>query len=254
MIAGSVDLAGVQPEDAPSEPREIVLDLVAVDGGIIRHHAFEQFLEAPDLPLPLRQVLYRPSDHRVGLDPEQCQEGPARGDDRKVLLQDHERVADGVDDVLGEAPMALGLRPGLPFAGDVVDGEQKEGDVVPGAEHLAGVQEHHPVPNPRKVVRDLERLDRIVPRDDINEQAAQAGDVPLSVAEFEQHPSLGRVRIDGEGTVEGAVGGDDPKIGVEDEEARPDGVDDVLRADHVHEVPLGGIAVLPHDPIPLASP
>jgi hypothetical protein len=115
--------------------------------------------------------------------------------------------------------------------GDVLDREQERGGVVVGVEQPAGVEEHGAPAEAGEVVLDLVALDRHAPRDDLLEQVAQVGDVPLAVAELVEVAAEGVVAADPEGLVERAAGADDAQVAVEHEQGVADGVDDALRLD-----------------------
>ena len=80
----------------------------------------------------------------------------------------------------------------------------------------------------RERVLQFEVVEHGAGGDDVFEQGAQVGDVPLAVAQFVDEPALGLTGRDVERLVEGAVGRADAQGGVEDEERLADRVHDVL--------------------------
>ena len=136
-----------------------------------------------------------------------------------------------VDFLLGLLLVTLALHP----VGDVLEGEQQPHGVVAGTEHLARVQAHHAMSDAREGRLDQEVLHHGVGRDHFVQEFAQAGNVPLLVAEIVDEPAKGLGLLDPEGLVEGLVGERDPQVRVEDQNGGPDRFHDVERAKSVQD-------------------
>ena len=95
--------------------------------------------------------------------------------------------------------------------------------------HAASVQEHHPAPDGREVVRDLEIVEGCLLGQDFFKQAAEAGDIPLAVAQVVDQLALSVVTRDLEGPIKGAVGRPDSQLSVENQQRLPHRLDNVLR-------------------------
>ena len=216
VVAGLRDLARIQVENAPAEAREIILDLEALDRLVFRQHLFHQMAQRRHVPLVLAQFGNAPpAGFRLG-NPEHRQKRLARRHDRHVVFEHDQRIADGVDDALGQLPVALALLARRAFLADILDGEQDEAVMVAGAENLARIDQHGAPANGREIVLDLEAFDRRAMRDHAFEQSAQRGNIPLPVAEVVDQAAFGLVGAGAEGLVEGAIGGcDDSDFGRE---------------------------------------
>jgi len=77
-------------------------------------------------------------------------------------------------------------------------------------------------------VGDLEVVEVALGGEDVPEQGEQRREVPLAVAKFTDEAALRVLGHRLEGLVEGAVGGLDAQVAVEDEQGVADGVADVL--------------------------
>ena len=225
MVARLGDLPGIQVEDAAAETGKIVLDLETFDRLVFRQHLLHQMAERRHVPLMLTQFGNAPAA-RLGLgDSEDGQERLAGRHDGHVVFEHDQRIADRVDDALGQLPVALALGPGRALLADILDGQQDGTVMVAGAEYLARIDQHRAPANRREIVLDLEPFDRCTMRDHALEQGAQGGDVPLPVSQFVDVTSLGLVGAGAERLVEGAIGRGDVEISVENDERAGDGLD-----------------------------
>ena len=100
MVSGPKDLAGVQDERPPTEPLEVVIDLVALDRFVLRDDALEQFPQGRNIPLSVAEIVDQAALGLGLLHLEQTIEGPIGGRHAKVLIQHHERAAHRVDQVV----------------------------------------------------------------------------------------------------------------------------------------------------------
>src|SRR5580693_1626068 len=93
-------LAGIQEHRAAPYAGEIMLDLVVVHDAMLRHDTFEEKPQLRDVPLTVAQRVERPP-YRIGLrDLESQIERPARGEHAQVLIENEERLVNGVHDGL----------------------------------------------------------------------------------------------------------------------------------------------------------
>ena len=90
------------------------------------------------------------------------------------------------------------------------------------------VQQHHPAADEREVVLELEVVEDRALRNDVFEQCAQCGNVPLTVAKLVDQPVLGLVRCDVKRLVEGTIRGVNAETAVEDQQRLANGVHHVL--------------------------
>ena len=91
-----------------------------------------------------------------------------------------------------EARLARGQRGGgLLALGDVLDGEHDERRKPGGLREAARIQEHDARADLRESVAHLEVINPLLLRQQLLEQRAQRGDVPLPVAEVVNQPPLG---------------------------------------------------------------
>ena len=93
---------------------------------------------------------------------------------------------------------------------------------------LAGIEQHYPTANDRKGVFQLEVVEDGALGDNILEQGAQVGDVPLAVAQLVNEAVLSLNGRDVKSLIESTVGGPDAQAGVEDQQGLTHRVDDVL--------------------------
>jgi hypothetical protein len=113
-----------------------------------------------------------------------------------------------------------------PPLGHVLDGQEYQ--FGPRQAEPTGVEQHDLRPDIREDVLDLKVVDGQVLGEDLLEQGAQAGDVPLAVAEVVQAPARGVRRRDPKGAVEGTVGTLHPQARVEQQQRLAHGVVDAL--------------------------
>src|ERR1700726_4770262 len=93
---------------------------------------------------------------------------------------------------------------------------------------LAGVEEHHPPPNGRKVMLPLKVVEDRTQGNNIFKEVSQDRDIPLAVAQFVNQAVLGFFERDLKSLVEGAVRGSDAQGGVKNQERLPPPIPPVL--------------------------
>jgi hypothetical protein len=93
-------LAGVEPHGAPAQAGDIVLDLVAFDRCALGDHRLEQMTQVGEVPLPVAELVQVAAESGVPVDAEDLEERAAGGHHAQFLVEDEQRLAHGVDDVL----------------------------------------------------------------------------------------------------------------------------------------------------------
>lgn len=105
-----------------------------------------------------------------------------------------------------------------PALGDVFNAEEDARGHALDAGHAAAADHHGAAADVFKVMRDLEVVEGFFLRDDLFEQLAQFGNVPLAVAEAIDQPAFSPPGRNFESLVEGLVGRVHPHVVVEDDE------------------------------------
>src|ERR1700688_3337206 len=93
---------------------------------------------------------------------------------------------------------------------------------------LAGVEQHHPASNDRKVMRPLKIVKDRTQGNNFFKKGAQDRNIPLAVAQLVNQTVLGFFERDLKSLVEGAVRGSHAQGGVENQKRLPDRIHDVL--------------------------
>src|SRR2546425_5657780 len=102
---------------------------------------------------------------------------------------------------------------------DVINSEKNSlGSVRLVGIQPSGVEQHRAASDPFKVVRDLEVIEETVPGQNVFQQLAQLGYVPLAVAEFINQAPICLAGWDLEGLVKGSVRGVNPQLRRQDQE------------------------------------
>src|ERR1700730_3156498 len=160
-------------------------------------------------------------------DPEYCQECFACRHDRHVIFQDDERIANGIDDALGQLPVSVALLASGTFLTDILNRKQDEPVMIAGPKYLSGVDQHGSPTNRRKIVLDLEPLHGCAMGDDALKESAQRGNIPLPISEVVNETALGLFRACAEGLIKRAIGGGNNQVSVENDEGAGDGLNNV---------------------------
>ena len=105
---------------------EIVLDLVAVEHGVVGEDLLEEHPQLGYVPLPVAEVVDELPDRLLGGPLEGVVEALVGGEDLQVGVQHHQRLAHGLDDVLGVFPGVLDFRLQLLACGDVLHRQQDD--------------------------------------------------------------------------------------------------------------------------------
>ena len=226
-VVARLQLAGVEQHHPAADDREGVLQLEVVEDGALGDDVLEQGPQVGDVPLAVAQLVDEAVLGLLGRDVERLIEGAVGGPDAQGGVEDQQRLAHRVDDVLGVGFDGLQIRLGAPPLGHVLHRQDQQLAVVARLE-LAGVEQHHPAADDREGVLELEVVEDGALGDDVLEQGPQVGDVPLAVAQLVDEAALGLPGRDVERLVEGAVGGPDAQRGVEDQQRLAHRVDDVL--------------------------
>ena len=102
MILRRPDLAAVQEHPSSADALEDVVHLEVAERILLGEDFFKERPESGDVPLPVAQLIDEPAFGLLGGDAEGLVEGAARGVHPEVGIEDEERLADGIDDALGE--------------------------------------------------------------------------------------------------------------------------------------------------------
>ena len=96
-----VDAPGVEQHGAAAQLLEVVLDLEIVDAGALCQDFPQQLAQARDVPLSIAQVVDKPADCLAGRDAEGAVEGAIGAFDAQFVIEHQQRLAHGLDRVLG---------------------------------------------------------------------------------------------------------------------------------------------------------
>ena len=94
--------AGIEQHGAPSQPGEVAFDLVGLHHRILRQDALQQQAQLGNVPLAVRQRIDARALNVLPFELEDRVERPAGGDDLQILVENEQRLADGIDDRLGQ--------------------------------------------------------------------------------------------------------------------------------------------------------
>ncbi len=101
--------------------------------------------------------------------------------------------------------------------------------VVALVENLPRIEEHGPFADVGKFMLNLVAFKLPVLGRDLLKQSAQAGNIPLAVAQCVEQPSLRLLAVHSKSHVEGAAGRDDAQVTVEHQRGFAHRIDDGLR-------------------------
>ena len=150
------------------------------------------------------------------------------GADAQSGVENQQRLAHRIDDVLGVGLDGLQIRPRTRRRSVTSSiARTSNSPWLPGLE-LASVEQHHATPDDREGVLQLKVVEDGALGNDVFEQRPQVGDVPLAVAQLVNQAVLGFFGGDVKGLIESAVGGADAQGGVEHQQRLAHRVDDVL--------------------------
>ena len=110
----------------------------------------------------------------------------------------------------------------------ILDGQQDQRLLGRPVGDLAGIEPQHLPPEAREVVLHHKVLDDRVVRQDVLQELAQGGDVPVAVAQVIEQAALSLGGRDLEHRVERAVRGLHAQAGIEDQQRLADRVDEAL--------------------------
>ena len=101
--------------------------------------------------------------------------------------------------------------------------------VVALVEDLTRIEEHGPLADVGKFMLNLVAFKLPVLGRNLLKQRAQAGNIPLAVAQCVEQPSLRLLAVHSKCHVEGAAGRDDAQVAVKDQKGFAHRIDDGLR-------------------------
>src|SRR5580698_9127144 len=81
-----------------------MLDFVALHYALLGNNFFQQYAKLRNVPLSIAQRVKQPAIGVLGADLEVRIEGAAGSDHAQVFVEDKNRLADSVDNALGECP------------------------------------------------------------------------------------------------------------------------------------------------------
>ena len=100
-VMARLKLAGVEQHHPASDDREGVLELEVVEDGTLGHNILEQCPQVGDVPLAVAQFVNQAVLGFRGRDVKGLIESSVGGPDAQGGVEDRQRLAHGVDDVLG---------------------------------------------------------------------------------------------------------------------------------------------------------
>ena len=154
-------------------------------------------------------------------------EGAVGGPDAQGGVEDQQRLAHRIHDVLGVGFDGLQVRLGAPPFGHVFHGQHQQLPVMARLK-LAGVEQHHPPSDDREVMLPLKIVEDRTQGNNIFKEVSQDRDIPLAVAQFVNQAVLGFFERDLKSLVEGAIRGSHAQRGVKNQERLAHRIHDVL--------------------------
>ena len=103
-----VDTPGVEQHGAAAQCREVMLDQEFFDAGVLRQDLVQQLAQARDVPLAVAQIVEECADRFARRDAERAVEGAIGAFDMQLSIEHQQRLAHGVDHVLGQLARVLG--------------------------------------------------------------------------------------------------------------------------------------------------
>jgi hypothetical protein len=94
------DLARIQEHDAPTDRRKRSIDLVALDRRAAGCDRLQKVAKLRNVPLTAVNLVKQTPNDIVSHEPKGLEEGAAGGDDTQILIENHEWIADGINDGL----------------------------------------------------------------------------------------------------------------------------------------------------------
>jgi hypothetical protein len=102
-------LARVEQQGAPSDGRKLVLDLVALDGAMLRNDILEESAQRRNVPLPVVEVVEQLALGVLRIRSKRLVKGTARRDHAEIPVEHDEGILHGVDDRAGEGMPILDM-------------------------------------------------------------------------------------------------------------------------------------------------
>ena len=100
-VVARLELAGVEQHHPAADDREGVLELEVVEDGALGDDVLEQGPQVGDVPLAVAQLVDEAALGLLGRDVERLVEGAVGGPDAQRGVEDQQRLAHRIDDVLG---------------------------------------------------------------------------------------------------------------------------------------------------------
>ncbi|HEX2121143.1 MAG TPA: histidine kinase dimerization/phospho-acceptor domain-containing protein, partial [Thermoanaerobaculia bacterium] len=154
-------------QDFAADLRKVVLELVVVEDGAHRQDVLEQRTQVGDVPLPVAELIDEPPLGLFRRDGEGLVEGAVRRMDAQFGVENQQRLAHGVDHILGMLDLIQQMLRLAPV-GDVFHRQQDQSGLEP-----AGVEQHDAAADDREVVLEDELAEEGAVGDDLFEQRPQ---------------------------------------------------------------------------------
>jgi hypothetical protein len=232
-----------------SQIDKLVLHLVAVEPGEQEHVVDEMAHALGAGPQPPEVVLPFFVEHFAGVTPQQFIAEPVEGPqgrsqvvrdtvgERLHLLVCRLQLGRSLDHTVLQVPVdSLQLLADPHPVGHILDREQNHRGAVHVIGDAVGVEKHDLDADVRKVVLDLEVLERTAVPGDRVEYFPQPRDVPLAAAEFVDEAAFRLLPDDAEGAVEGGAPLADPQVPVKHQKGVAHRLDNAL-CEFTHDEP-----------------
>ena len=191
---------------------------------LLGNDVLEQRAQSRNVPLPVTQLV---DELVLGLfrrDVKGLIKGAVRRVDAQAAVENEERLAHGVDDVLG---VRFDLLEQLLRPSSLRDVFHRQEDEL--GMQSSGVEQHHPAADVGKIVFEDEIVEDGASGHDVFEQRAQSRNVPLAIAQLVNETTFGFRLRNAEGLIEGGVCRSHAQSGIEDEQRFTHGIKNVLR-------------------------
>ena len=100
-------LAGIEQHDAPADHGKFAVDLISLDRRLAVRDRLQEITQLRDIPLTAVDLVKQTPADIFANQPEGFVEGSAGGDDAEIVVEDHEWIADGIDDGMRECNSVL---------------------------------------------------------------------------------------------------------------------------------------------------
>ncbi len=130
VLALGREAAGIEQHAPPPDLREVVLNLVVVDGDLRGDRLLQQGPKGGDVPLAVAELVEEPADRLLARRVERLEEGGIGPQDPKAAVEDQERLPERRHDLRGVAECLLRLPLVPPAFGAVAEDQDDPGDLA----------------------------------------------------------------------------------------------------------------------------